>query len=261
MLLLTAISAFAHGDLKELLADFDSKIKANPTDISPRASKTFLLIDHSMLKDAEAEITKIRNECISDVSYPEDIKVIRRLNASLLFKKGDKLAAVNLIKETLAYDKNVGDLRLLGAVLSDVPSDAAPVLEEALNLDNNEASFFLECAALYEKYDRSHAALIYNKGIKKFGFIPYLVKPAVLNDAELNRQDDCLSKIDTVLANLPRKEQWLVLKAQILHKFQRFTELAVVIREFRDYVSSIPQEYHGSASFRKLISDIDALKN
>ena len=61
-------------------------------------------------------------------------------------------------------------------------------------------------------------------GIETIGPLVSLVTPAVEMDLAANRFDAARAREDSLLANLPRKDAWLVRRAEILEKAERKTE-------------------------------------
>lgn len=119
-------------------------------------------------------------------------------------------------------------------------------------LYNNQSSAFEKAG----KPAEALAAL--DAGIARIGPLVSLVTPAIEMDIAAKRFDAAIARVDSVLASLPRKETWLVRRAEILEKAGRNPEARATWEQARAAFATLPEFRQSTLQMSQLRTRIEA---
>jgi predicted Zn-dependent protease len=91
-----------------------------------------------------------------------------------------------------------------------------------------------------------------NEGIQKLGPTITLELLAIDLEVKVRRYDAALSRLDSILAQAPRKETWLVRKAEILAQAGRKKEAREEFAKALNALQSLPPQYRSTRAMEEL---------
>ncbi len=141
--------------------------------------------------------------------------------------------------------------------------EAAQDYSRALTLASNPGpDLFVERAqALCEAGDEYLGAAVegLDEAIRRLGPLVVLASVAIDLEVKRNRYDAALDRIDQVLAQLARKDRWLVRRAEILQKAGRMEEARATYQAALAAIESLPPHLRQTPASRELETRLRAL--
>lgn len=112
---------------------------------------------------------------------------------------------------------------------------------------------FLERAAALTAAGQKPAALAgLDEALRRCGNLVTLQQAAIALELELGRPEAALARIDRVLADLPRKESWLVRRGEILERAGRPAEARHTFAEALALIDQLPARHRETKAMRDL---------
>ncbi len=164
-----------------------------------------------------------------------------------------------------AYPHHTQGLIIRGRVLRKLghPFEAAQDYSRALTLMSSPGpDLFVERAqALCEAGDEYLDAAVegLDEAIQRLGPLVVLASVAIDLEVKRNRYDAALDRLDQVLAQLARKERWLVRRADILQKAGRMEEAKATYQAALAAIESLPPHLRQTPASRELGTRLRAL--
>ena len=101
--------------------------------------------------------------------------------------------------------------------------------------------YFIARAEALMKLKRGDEALRgIDEGMSKLGNLISLQEKAIGYETQLKRWDGALTRIDKVIEQFPRKETWLVRRAEILVKANRKAEATITAQQALEVINDLP---------------------
>ena len=255
-LILSAASVRAHGPVSESIAALTAELAREPNRPELLLSRARFHAQHEDWPAAHADLDRV------DVITP-GLANTSLLRGEVFLMAADLKKAratfVQLIaaepRLALAYDglarTMVGDGEFAGAAQAfgravEFSEQPAPILYY------NQSSAFEKAG----KPEEALAAL--DAGIARIGPIVSLVTPAIEMDIAAGRFDAAIARVDVLLASLPRKETWLVRRAEILEKAGRKTEARATWEQARAAFATLPEFRQSTLQMSQLRARIEA---
>lgn len=120
------------------------------------------------------------------------------------------------------------------------------------------ALFIDQSSALGNAGRPAEALSALDAGIKRLGPLVSLVNPAIELELAAGHIDAAIERIDALIAAQPRKEGWLVRKAEVLEKAGRSHEARVSWEKARAAFATLPEFRQRTPQLSELRSRIDA---
>jgi tetratricopeptide (TPR) repeat protein len=188
-----------------------------------------------------------------------DLETIDFHRGRLMFDAGWLHRAKDTLNHFLeAYPRHTQGLIIRGRVLRKLghPLEAAHDYSRALSLASSPGpDLFVERAqALCEAGDEHLGAAVegLDEAIRRLGPLVVLASVAIDLEVKRNRYDAALDRIDQVLAQLARKERWIVRRAEILQKAGRTEEARATYQAALAAVESLPPHLRQTPASREL---------
>ncbi|HUR60407.1 MAG TPA: tetratricopeptide repeat protein, partial [Opitutaceae bacterium] len=144
------------------------------------------------------------------------------------------------------------------AALND-PAGAASDYAEGIRLTPTpRPEHFLRHAqflARAEPANPSPALAALDQGIARVGPVVTLVDYAITLELERGNSDAALTRIALAMENAPRRETWLVRRAEILAQSGRAAEAAAAYRGALAAINELPERYQQTASMKTIAAD------
>jgi tetratricopeptide (TPR) repeat protein len=195
-----------------------------------------------------------------------DFETIDFYRGRLMFDAGWIHRAKDTLNHFLdAYPNHTQGLIIRGRVLRKLarPLEAALDYSRALTLASSPGpDLFVERAqALCEAGDEHLDAAVegLDEAIRRLGPLVVLTSMAIDLEVKRNRYDAALDRLDQVLAQLARKERWLVRRAEILQKAGRMEEARATYHAALTAIESLPPHRRQTPASRELETRLRAL--
>jgi tetratricopeptide (TPR) repeat protein len=233
------LAAHAHGDIHERIDAATLAIKADPTNAQLYVVRGDLHCEHQEYAEANADYD-------SAAKLDPNLAVVDFCRAKLLALAGEYSSARKTFDAYLARVPNDGRaLAERGRLLArlNVRKDAVADFNRALTLlQDPPPEIFLERANVQLADGQTEAALRgLDEGIKALGPIVTLQVRAIEVDLVRTNYDSAVTRLDTIINQSARKENWLLKRGDVLLRAGK-TEAA-------------------SESYRKAIEAIQALSS
>jgi predicted Zn-dependent protease len=246
------VSAWAHGPIHEQIEEVTRHIQREP-----RNAELYL---------KRAELYRIHREWDSASS---DYQKARNLDPKL--ETVDFLAGRMLLESEKFEQARI----LLDRYLSKHPDEPEPLLvrarvKAALGKNRESAEDYTRAIARYPEPRPDHyieraralaaagdrgveeAIAGLDEGIQKLGPTITLELLAIDLQVKVKRYDAALSRLDSILARSPRKETWLVRKAEILAQAGRKQEAREEFARALSALESLPPQYRSTRAMAEL---------
>lgn len=115
-----------------------------------------------------------------------------------------------------------------------------------------------QSSALEKAGKTADALAALDAGIACIGPLVSLVTPAIEMDLAAGRFDAAVARVDALLASLPRRESWLVRRAEILEKAGRSTDARATWEQARAAFATLPEFRQSTLQMTQLRGRIDA---
>lgn len=115
-----------------------------------------------------------------------------------------------------------------------------------------------QSSALEKAGKTADALAALDAGIARIGPLVSLVTPAIEMDLAAGRFDAAVARVDALLASLPRRESWLVRRAEILEKAGRSTDARATWEQARAAFATLPEFRQSTLQMTQLRGRIDA---
>ena len=239
------VSLWAHGDLHDQIAAVSSEIGIHPT---------------SLLFVKRAELYRLHGEPESALVDCKKAAFLPSAPPLLYFVQGKTYFDLKRYSEAkLAFDRFIdanpgaGEAYVFRARTDAQMNDWASAeinYSNALQiLTAPQPDYYVERAQAQKQQKKVIEAIAgLNDGIQRLGSIPQLELPAIDLEIELKRFDSALRRVDKLASQSPRKEAWLVRKAEILVTADRRSDAENVLNEALKQIELLPAGRRQSSS-------------
>ena len=233
-----ATTARAHGDLSDRITNLTAQIKITPANAALYLERGELHRLHLEFPDAFADFDRAQK------IEPRLLKA-EFCRGRALWESGDAKAALPPLTRYLANatnDANAFAVRArvhhqLGNVRAAVDDFTRAIAIAPIG----SPEFYIERAeALAASGAKEEALRGLDQGIAKVGPLITFQLQAIDLEASLKRYDAALKRIDSVAVRAPRKESWLVRRAEILKLAGRAQESNAAYREALAALDKLP---------------------
>ena len=247
---------WAHGNLDEAIAATTAEIAKQPTNAELLTSRAWLLAQHQDWSASHADLDR------AAVLAPGSNSVAL-LRGEIFAMAGDWIKARKELEALVSREpQNSAAHGSLGRVLFSVGefrASAASFGRAAEYSAQPDVSTFVNQSQAFESaHDPAGALKALDNGIARLGKLVALVVPAVELEVAAGRFDAALARIDALLEILPRKETWLVRRAELLEKAGRPDDARISWEKARKEFSALPPTRQSTPQMTTLGARIDA---
>ena len=254
--LLLSIQTSAHEASQDQIAQLNSAILEDPEDPDLFLKRGAIYQEIGEWKKAAEDYDLAQK--FSTQENP-DLDLAR---AGLLFDMGKFSAAQTELNRCLKkYPTYLNAYLLRARTFVRLGSFTAAISDYDIVLkSSSEPEYFVERAEAWQSNGNIGAALSgLEEGIRKLGPIVSLELKAVDLELEQKKFQSALNRIDFLVHHSARKENWLLIKGNILEKAGRPKEAKQVYRKALNAIASLPIELRNTAAMKDLTKQLDAL--
>ncbi len=251
LILLTVLPVLAHGELSAQINQLTEKIKLDEKNANLYLQRGELyrlngnakaaLEDYDRTQKLNpnlAEVDFARARLFFDAAMPEMAEI--SLNFFLQTQPNHTEALVLLAQTRVKVNQ-----------LKSAVENYDQAIKTASKL---KPDYFIARADLLMKLKRGNEALPgMDEGMAKLGKLISLQEKAIGYETQLRRWDAALTRIDQVMETFPRKEIWLVRKAEILLKANRSAEAKITAQKAIETINALPDFLRNTSAMQKLI--------
>lgn len=259
LILLIAIAVFAHGELSGQINQLTQKIKLDEKNANLYLQRGEL---HRLNGNAKAALedydrTQKLNPELSEVDLAR---------ARLFFDASMPEMAEISLKRFLQIQPNHTEALILLAKTHRTEKDFKAALAEydqAISTASKlKPDYFMARAEILMKLKRGEEALrSIDEGMIKLGNLISLQEKAIHLETQLKQWGGALNRIDKVLEQFPRKEIWLVRRAEILVKANRRDEAKITAQKALEEIEALPDHLRNTAAMVSLKVAAGKIKN
>jgi tetratricopeptide (TPR) repeat protein len=256
------LSLSAHGPLDEQIADATKEIALHPHDASLYLKRGEL---HHFHEDWPAALADFDTAQQIDPQF----SIIDLYRSKTCLAAGEAHQAKKAIDRFFQHNPNLLEGFLTRARilvrLNEFERAATDYTLVVDKLDDPTPDIFVERARALESAGESryHEALAgLDEGLRRIGPVVTLQLFAIELEVKLSRFDSALVRLETVAAQSPRKEKWLMRKAEIFIKAGRPDEAAQAYTDALDAIATLSPTRRQHKAVREMEGNIrSALEN
>ena len=235
--------AVAHGNLHEQIAGLSKQIEASPDSAALYLKRGNLYHQHGDFKRALSDFERVRER-------KADLIVVYFYLARLLSDFDRPLAALPHIQTFLEHEPGHLHALLTSATIHAQLGQYSGAVEGYRNAirvaEEPKPEYYLELSANILRADSGNyqqAIDCLEAGKEALGFLVILqdemIRIAIANE----RHEDALRFIDAIIEIIPRKEQWLAKKADLLFKIGNKQEAITIYKNALNAIAQLPKRH------------------
>ena len=249
------ISASAHGPLSESIAAVSAEIAREPNRIELYLSRARLHLQHEDWPAAQADLDRVA------VSAPGS--AVDLLRGEVFLKSADFARAGKVFTELIGREPRSvaahSGLARVQFAMGEFEAAARSFARAADVSEQPDPMLFISQSSAFEKAGRTADAIAaLDAGMRRLGPLVSLASPAIELELSTGRTDAAVARIDALLAGQPRKEAWLVRRAEILQKAGRAADARVSWEQARAAFATLPEFRQNTPQMAAIRSRIDA---
>jgi len=240
LLFIPGVSLFAHEAAHSRIARLTHEMEKTPTDATLYLQRGDAYQQHSLWEKALADFQRV-------AELKPDYKLIAYRRGRLFYSSGRYEQAEKELNDYLsnAYD-NVPGLILRARVLrklNKIDRSHANYTRAISKSTKIDASLYIERAELLIEGGDCYLDLaLYglNEGVRKLG--PLISFELASIDINIKQENyaAAIKRIDNVISRVPRKEKWLVRRAEVLEQAGRYSEARIAYMSALDAIEVLP---------------------
>lgn len=241
----------AHGDLHEQIAGIDRQLTAEPrrADLFLRRAEL-----HRLHREYEAAAADYGRVLELEPAHPE----VHWLRARARLDEGNAALALPELDAFLSARAGHASARLTRARVYTALmrfGEAAGEFSAALRLlPQPEPDHYLERMRAQQAAGVGAAARLagLTQGLTRLGSVPGLEEAALEIELESGNWDAALARLERRAAGMPRQEQWLFRRGQVLAKAGRTAEAIAALRTCLQAIDALPATLGGTKAIGQL---------
>ena len=245
----------AHGDLHERIARLSDRIALNPADATLHVQRASLRVQHE-------EWSAALDDCRTAARLGSAAPSLPLLEARCLAALHRPEEAAALYRRVLEAHPESAEARSgLAALLSQQgrTQDAARLLDNGLSHATDPQQWLDAAQAWQAAGDPVRALNTITRGITALGPLVSLEEPALDLEITLGRTEDALARLTRLETKSPRRELWLVRRAEVLFHAQRFPEAETARRNALAAIEQLPPRLRHTRAMQALVPRLNRL--
>lgn len=247
-------AACAHPDIEEALARIDGLLQAEPKNAALYLQRGDLNVQHNDLMAADRDFRQA-------AQLSPHLAGLDCARGSLALAKGQWPEARAFFDRALqANPADAAALVLRARVLDELgerPAALADLNAALAHLANPSPDIFLTRSSLYS--NPADAIRSLDEGIERIGPVPSLLLRALMLEQKSGRTDAALARLDALIAESERKEDWLRMRGDLLASAKRPAEARQSYTAARDAIRRLPDWLQQSPDLVQLAAELDRL--
>jgi tetratricopeptide (TPR) repeat protein len=242
--------AVAHGDLLERIAALTRTIERDPKDAKLYLQRAELYRLHQQWTEATADYD--RAEQLNPMLTAVDLG-----RGKLLLDSGKRPEAKAALDKYLAREPGDAEAFIVRArvryKLGEQKAAAKDFSAGISLMAEPQPDYYLERAqALVDAGETENALRGLEEGMKTLGPVLTLQKAALDIEVASGRYEPAFARLDTILARVTRKENWLAKKGEILVAAGRKAEAGICFKEALNAIDRLPSRIQEGQAMRDL---------
>ncbi len=249
---LAILTSFSHGDIHEQIDALTRQIAEHPDNASLLLKRADLHRVHGEPAEALKDLDRVSN-------IDPTLKTVDLVRGKVLLDSNQPALAQAALDRFLAQVTNhVDGLETRARVQIKLGRNAKAIDDLSKAISNSprpDPQLYLDRANLLRslnppRFDEALRGL--NEGIEKLGPLVTLELPAMELEVLENKYDAALQRLDRLAASASRKETWLVRRAEILTKAERFGEARQTFAAALKAIQTLPDGLRNKPATRDL---------
>lgn len=255
LLVLAAMTAFAHGDLHEQIEKTTREIAANPGNAALYLKRGELHRLHREWAPAFADYAQA--ERLDRTVAGVELGRARAFADQKQWSEAE--AAITRYMARVPAHEAALVLRAEIRDSAGKPSAADWAAAIAASAEPR-VDYYLALAESHARYDAHREALeTIDSGIAKLGPLVALRQWAIESLAKQRRWDEAIARIDTLIAEAPRKESWLARKAELQKAAMQYERARETALAARGAIGQLPPRVRETKAMLDLVARLDAV--
>ena len=246
----------AHGPLDETIAAVTAELAREPDRAELLLSRARLHAQHQDWPAAHADLDRA-------ATLTPDKSKTSLLRGEVFFMAADDGKARTIFADLATGNPQMsaahGSLaRVLFAMGEFAPAAESYGRAIAASQQPEPMLYINQSSALGKASSPDEAIAALDAGIARLGPLVTLVVPALELDIAAKRYDAAIARLDAFAATQPRREMWLVRRAEILEKVGRNEDAAATWRDAKTAFLTLPENRQSAPQMVALRARIDA---